>query len=178
MDVSKEKKFTHKAQPYTSFYNETGEPRVNIEGIVEVAGGSLESSGGSSSSPQFHYTDAVEFENTIDKAVVAGTVFYTICMDSFTEALFQVVIESDQSFEVKIYGTLDADLNPPADFTTVDPRWHDLTTQVFGAAVSGTSIQAKGVLDEPWEQVIIGRSVATDTDATTDVFIAVKKYYA
>lgn len=48
MKLSTEKKFTHKAKDYTSFYNEEGEPRVNIEGIVEVSGGAGSGGGGSS----------------------------------------------------------------------------------------------------------------------------------
>jgi len=39
MNLSSVKTFTHKAKDYTSFYNETGEPRVNVEGVVEVVGG-------------------------------------------------------------------------------------------------------------------------------------------
>lgn len=36
--LSTTKTFTHKAKDYTSFYNQDGEPRVNIEGVVEIAG--------------------------------------------------------------------------------------------------------------------------------------------
>jgi len=49
MDISTIKNFTHKAKDYTAFYNETGEPRVNVEGVVQIAdvdGETLSSFGG------------------------------------------------------------------------------------------------------------------------------------
>jgi len=38
MALSTTKRFSHKAAPYAAFYNEAGEPRLNVEGTVEIAG--------------------------------------------------------------------------------------------------------------------------------------------
>ena len=46
MKLSSTKNFTHKARDYVSFYNEEGEPRLNVEGIVEVSGSASAGGGG------------------------------------------------------------------------------------------------------------------------------------
>lgn len=44
MNLSSSKTFSCEAKDYVSFYNENGEPRVNIEGVVEIGGDAYEQS--------------------------------------------------------------------------------------------------------------------------------------
>src|SRR4030042_785922 len=39
MNLTSTKRFNREAKEAAGFYNETGEPRLNIEGVVEIAGG-------------------------------------------------------------------------------------------------------------------------------------------
>lgn len=56
-NLSTTKNFTHKAKDYTSFYNESGEPRVMVEGVMQLAdlnGNTIDNLGTTTMDPSFY----------------------------------------------------------------------------------------------------------------------------
>jgi len=132
MNLSQEKRFTHKAKDYTAFYNEEGEPRVNIEGIVEVAGGSLEA-GGAEGSPQFHRTSILNFSETnVDASGGDVVVRKIIDMDTFKSFYVQYTLDGGVTMQLFRSGHPDAN-------STADGNWINVTDKVGTDPLSGGS---------------------------------------
>ena len=238
MKLSATKSFTHKAKDYTSFYNEDGEPRVNVEGIVEVSGSSSSGGGGfttySNSSGDFtatantgtktitlsalpftlnaknvvtgtikkidssgnvtsvpvtnvtvsgsvitlgdadafvsgdevvvnligpdkaydktsdtsknttqnpewaHHTDPVHLVDETN--IAANDYFITTSTLGYRNVGIQAVITDTTGASLKVFGTLDSSAAVPVTGGSVGNTWHELTSDIYGAAVSGTSI--------------------------------------
>jgi hypothetical protein len=185
MDLSTTKSFTHKAKDYTSFYNQDGEPRVNIEGVVEIAGGTdinVESTG-PISDPSFYIgKSSTMIGGDFDVAYTAATQLtfsnYPAAITAFTADDIELVRHFNAAGDVvATYHRDDARMTLVADVLTV-------TGATFGATdtfLVATNVVATGGYDEtldlikvqeqyPLNHEYVEASIADTTNVATGTY--------
>jgi len=91
-----------------------------------------------------------EWEHLVDEGTPPGnpednTYFSAIYMDNFNTLDIATIAAGAAGNTFKLYRTLDKDAAVPATGGSAGTSWHEITTDVFGGAVAGTSIDENEV---------------------------------
>jgi len=92
-----------------------------------------------------HYSDISKIVNVVDG--VPETYFIEIDAESYRNLALQLSASDATGAEFKLYATLDSEATVPATGGTPGDTWVEITTDIFGAALSGISISELAFID-------------------------------